>query len=597
MSELWRQLRRLWVYVRPDGWAFLIALIAGPLIAGLNLVQPWLMRVAIDEHIAVGALEGLTQVALLYLGAVLLAFGLEAGYTIGVAWAGQRTILRLRLALYRHALGLAQRFFDRRPSGVLLTRLTSDVEALGEALGAGVITIVIDALMVVGVLAAMFWMQPRLTAVLLLLAPLLLGLLEFMRRKMRALFLEIRDAQAAVNAYLAERVDGVEVIQLYSHEGAVGRAFERLNRRFRDANSRSNWYESSMFSVVDGFSSVSVALMLWYGAGLAGQLGLEGAAAVSPGLLVAFIDYIDRLFRPLRDASNKITVLQRAGAALTRIFELLDERDTVASGERPLPALRGYLSLRDVRFRYRDGAPPVLDGVDLELGPGEVVALVGATGSGKTTLTRLLDRSYDGYEGSITLDGRELREFRLSDLRHRVAAVRQDVQLFSETVLFNVGLGDPAVDAEAAERAAALVHADATVRRLGWEHVLRDRGADVSVGEGQLLTFARTMAHGPDLVILDEATASVDPLTEALIQDAIARILEQKTVLVIAHRLSTVARADRIAVMDRGRVVEQGTHAELLARGGRYAELVAAGSQALVGELPAKPASPAADAR
>ena len=279
--------------------------------------------------------------------------------------------------------------------------------------------------------------------------------------------------------------------------------------------------------------------------------------------------------------ATRFSIIQRAVAALIKITGLLAEDDRVTEGDQDLPHVAGHLVLQDVHFAYRKGAPEVLRGVNLEVRSGEVVAIVGATGSGKTTITRLLDRSYAGYTGSITLDGVQLSDLKLPALRRHVAAVRQDIQVFSEDIAFNVDLGDPAITAEQREEAATLVHADRFIQSLGWDHVLRERGADLSVGEGQLLTFARTMAHAPEVIILDEATASIDSVTEALIQDALARIFSRKTVIVIAHRLSTVQAADRICVMERGVIVEQGSHAELLARDGRYAALVAAGEGVL----------------
>lgn len=599
-SEL-RLIARLWPFLRPDAWILLLAVVLTPAIAALSLSQPLLLKEAIDGHLVPMQLEGLGAVSLQYLLTVIGAYIAEAGYSLALSYGGERAILRMRVALFKHALSLSQRFFDGQPAGRLLTRVTNDVEALGESIASGVISIVLDVLMIVGISGTMLYLDWRLCLLLVLLAPPLLGSIEWMRRRLKVLFVVVREAQADLNAFLAERVDGVSVVQLQGAQDHASRAFAARNLRFAEASKTANWYDAGMFAVVDGASRIFVAVVLWWGTGLAAgllsSLGVQVEAdPLTVGLLVAFMDYLDRLFRPLRELSGKVTILQRAATSLARLFWLLDTDDKVPEGAVEPGRLSGELELRDVRFRYRPDLPEVLKGVNLRVEAGQSVAVVGATGSGKTTLMRVLDRSYEGYQGSVLVDGVELATLRTSALRRQLVAVRQDVQVFAQSMGFNVDLGNPGISVEGRIAAARAANALPFIERLGWGHVLRDRGADLSVGQGQLLTFARALAHDPVLVILDEATASVDSLTESLVQAAIGELLVGRTVLIVAHRLSTVQRADRIAVMHEGRVVEFGSHAELMAEGGRYAALVQAGMSAMDGGHGSSSGEPAASA-
>lgn len=568
-------LPRLWSYAKPDAGYLVLALLCAPLSASMTLLQPYLLKHVVDDYITPGKLDGLQSFAAIYLASVLVGYVLDGVYGMALALAGQRLIRRLRAAIFDRLMGLPSAFYDRRPAGELMTRATSDVESLGETITAGVIGIVIDVLLIVGVLVAMLWLDWRLTLVLLAVGPPLVAIIEVCRRQLRKSFDKMREGLAAMNAFLAERIAGMEVVQLNQHQKPTAARFDSLNRPYTDAAVKSNVFDALLFATVDGVGSVCVALMLWYGT----SDWLQGA--VTAGLLVAMLEYLQRLFQPLRELSNKVAIIQRAASALEKIFWLLGLEDRIPGGEHAPDQVSGRLQVTDLRFAYKEGPPEedILKGVSFSVEPGQVVAVVGPTGCGKSTLARLLTRTYDGYRGEIRLDDVELREWTVPAVRKAIASVSQEIQIFPETAGFNVDLGNPEISEAQRAEAAALTHADKVVSRLpgGWEHLLRERGADLSVGEGQLVTFARTMAYDPAVVILDEATAAIDPVTERLVQEAIDRILERKTVIVVAHRLSTVQAADRILVMRAGRIVESGKHAELVALGGLYAEMVEAG--------------------
>ncbi len=561
-------LARLLPYMRYDLPLYVVAMIAAPVSTLLAVVQPWLLKRAIDDHITANDVEGVVALAWLYLVAVLIGFAAEAAYNLSLSYGAMRTISRVRRHVYRHTLSLARSYFDRVPTGRLLTRATSDIEALGETLTAGAITIVLDVLLVIGILIAMVSLDPWLTGVILLLSPVLAIIVDGIRRVLRRLYQEVRTNLATLNAYMAERITGLEVVQLYRDEERTLRDFDTRLHAYRDATIKTNVWDATLFAIVDGLSSITMALLLWYGSGA--MFGTEMATA---GLLAAFIEYVGRLFRPIREFSAKLAIIQRAAAALEKVFGLLDIEETIPYGEENLthePC--DSLELEDVRFAYGDG-PEVLKGISLRIEPGQVVALVGRTGSGKSTVGKLLRRTYHGYSGSIRLNGRELSEVDHATLQHFIGVVQQDVQLFPGSVRFNLTLGKPIADEELDE-ALDLCRARPVVDRLGGlDGRIRHKGANVSVGEGQLLSFARTLATQTPIVVLDEATASVDSLTEARIQHATDAILARRTVLVIAHRLSTIMDADEILVMDAGEVVERGTHAELMSAGGVYADL------------------------
>ena len=574
-------LLRLWDFIRVDRWYLLVAVLLSPLVAYLSLLQPYILKEVIDVASQGGEGTATMNLAMQYLLAAIGAYVLSVVYALIISWSGRRTLVRLRMFLYKRVLRLPQSFFDTRPAGMLLTRLTNDIEALGESISAGIVTILLDVLLIVGCLGMMFYLDVSLSILLLACSPALLWALEYLRRKLRHFYIEIRTATSQLNAYLAEQIDGVEIIQLFSAQERSKKHFESKNQRFREACNHSNIYDAVMFAVVDGMSSMFIALLLWYASGLLGQefplFALEEPRSL--GLMIAFIEYLNRLLEPIKQLSSKIAVLQRAVAALIKIFGLIDEAEPISEEGEQLTAADSSIEVRDLWFRYHQAGPDVLRGISFSVKAGEVVAIVGSSGSGKTTISRILDRSYIGYKGSIIFHGTELKDIAWSSLRDHVSSVRQDIQIFSQSIRFNVQLDNPKISEEMCTQAVEMTHCHHLIERLGWEHLLAEKGGDLSVGEGQLLTFARTMAHQPDIIILDEATASIDSITENLIQDAIGRILEEKTVIVIAHRLSTIQRADKIIVLEKGQIIEQGTHESLLALGGRYTDLVHAAQE------------------
>lgn len=683
-------------------WRFAAVAALLPVSAGLAALLPFLIKVAVDDHVlpavATGAIEPHRGplLALAGLAAAVVAAGYlaDALYVRILQHAGHRLLAALRETVYRRTLRLPRAYFDRNPIGSVLTRVTSDVEALGESLAGHAFSLVADLLKTAAFLGMMFWLSWEATLVLLVMLPALAFVMRFFQRRVRSSFLWARQALSQATGYLQECLAGVKTVQLYAAEAKVLAAFEGRNLRFYRAQNTSNFYDAILYSLVEGLTSLGLAVVLWYSAGAL----LAGVMTI--GVLIAFMEYIQRLFVPVRELAQQLAVLQRALAALDHIGGLLAEpldpaeprapdgepwepgrreppepvrRGPPAAGRsaradaprprpgdraehggtegRPAPApgkdrgrgppeRRGHgrggsrrgreddacgwrgkpeaprangagdsdarsagagagasvgvgagaaarfegLDFERVRFRYSRYAPDVLRGVDLRVRRGETVAIVGATGSGKSSIARLIARAYGGYEGSIRLNGDEIASFDADEIGRLVAVVHQDVFLFHGSIEFNITLGR--LDRAAAERAAREVRADEFVRDLpgGYGFEVAHGGANLSAGQAQLVSFARAVAADADLVVLDEATSSVDSMTEDLIETALARLYETRTVIAIAHRLSTIRRADRIVVLDAGEVAETGAHAELVRLGGAYARLL--GDRAADGALP-----------
>jgi ATP-binding cassette, subfamily B, multidrug efflux pump len=563
-----RIIRRLWGFVRPYRGIFWLALLLSPTQQLCNLVQPYLMKLGIDRYVQAGDAVGLRSLGLVFVAAIVgefLCYYWQQYLTMVVA---QRSLADLRVSLFARVQRFPMRFFDRNPVGRIVSRLTTDVDVLQEMFAAGVMTIVLDALSLLGIVGFMLWINWRLALMSLCLLPVMVLAIDYFRRMARRTYRMIRERVGRINGYLQEAISGMAAIQLACREARAYTEFERLNSDHRDANHLSNKLEAALFSFVEAVSTVSIAVMLFEGG------NLHSVRLVELGTIVAFYQYIQRFFVPIRDFSAKYAVMQSSMTAAERIFSILDLELEPVPETPQLPAVvRGEIVFDHVWFAYR-GEDWVLRDVSFRIAAGDHVAIVGATGSGKTTIIKLLDRLYDVARGRILVDGIDVRAWDPRALRGRIAVVLQDVFLFSGTVADNITLGRPDIRRAAVETAAAQVNADRFIRRLGgYDGHVRERGSNLSGGQRQLLAFARALAHDPTVLVLDEATSSVDAETEWLIQDALTKLLRGRTALVIAHRLSTIENADRILVMHKGELREQGTHGELLARSGIYARL------------------------
>lgn len=564
---------RFWPEVRLDRAWVVLGIAAVPLMSLAGLAQPYLVKVAIDGPIqsALHHVENprwsLPVVAALFLAAVVGEYGFRALQLYALQLAGYRALKRLRRRVFAHVLNQGAAFFDKRATGNLLTRTITDVEALGEVLTFGIVGIFGDVFDIVSILTAMVLLDVKLTLTSLLVAPFIALLVNFFRNRLRFHSTEIRRSMASASGFFQEALAGAKIIQLHGRQDATVQEYREQNYRYLRAYQISNWYDASLYAVMDGVAALCVALLIWYGGGRAVQ------GAVSVGLLVAFIQYIQRVFVPVRELSAKVATIERALAALERIYGLLDVDQRLPEGTHAPMTIDGSVEVRDLRFGY-DPTTAALQGVSLHVQPGEVVALVGPTGSGKSTLAKLLTRNYVAPAGTILLDGIPLEDWQLRSLRRAIGVVQQDVVLFSGTLRDNVALGRDLDDAKVL-RSLEDAQLGPLVHRLGGlDAVLAGSGANLSSGERQLLSIARILADDPPVVVLDEATASIDTETEQRVQVALDRVFAGRTCVVVAHRLSTIRKADRIVVLQRGQIAELGTHDQLLAQGGLYAHLV-----------------------
>ena len=580
-----RLMRRLLTYLRPYRGQVLLAVVAIIGHSALDLAPPYLTKVVIDRYIPVGDLAGLGSIAVLYLAALIASFLLEYLQTWTMQVIGQKIMFDLRMQIYRHLQRLDLRFYDRNPVGRLMTRITTDVDVLNELFTSGVVSVFGDVFTLIGIMAVLIWMDWRLALAAFSVLPLIAGITHWFRINARESYRTVRTWIARINAYLQERITGMATVQLYRREQRDFDTFDEIDRTHRDANVQSIFYYAVFYPAVELVGALAASLILWVGGA---RIVFDGSDPLTLGALVAFLQYSQRFFRPISDLSEKFNILQGAMASSERIFSLLDTSIAISSSAQ-LPTTNsqtepgskrgswngpGVIRFENVSFSYVEGEP-VLKNVSFEVRPGERIGIVGATGSGKTTIVSLLLRFYDVQAGRITVDGIDIRDLDLANLRSLFGLVLQDVQLFAGTIASNVRLGNDAISAEDVRRALDAVHAASFVDRLphGLNSVVAERGSTLSVGQKQLLSFARALAFDPRVLVLDEATSSVDTDTELLIRDALKVVMRGRTTIAIAHRLSTIQDMDRILVMHRGELRESGTHQELLALRGIYHRL------------------------
>lgn len=565
-----RLMKRLLQYIKPYRKYVLFAILLNIIAAALGPLRPYLTKIAVDDYIFNSNYNGLLIISLLLFASLILQSIIQYLLAYYTQLLGQKTIFDLRMQIFTHIQNLSLKFFDKTPIGRLVTRTTNDVESLNELFSSGIIMVFSDVFIIVWILAFMFFMDMPLTLVTLSVLPILFYGTFLFRRKVRDSYRDVRLHLARLNSYMQEHITGMTVVQIFNKQKDELKKFSQINSDYREANIKSIFYYAIFYPSVEFLSSIAIGLIIWYGGGEIMQNTL------TLGVLFAFIQYTEMFFRPIRDLSEKYNIMQTAMASSERIFKLLDNKAFVKNPDKPkkLEKVKGEIEFKDVWFAYND-EDYVLKNISFKINPGETVAIVGATGAGKTSIINLLSRFYDINKGSILIDGTDIRELDKRELRKNIAMVLQDVFLFSGTIESNISMWNDEIDKNRIIEAAKTVGADRFINKLPrqYNEAVKERGATLSVGQKQLISFARALAYNPQILILDEATSSVDTETEILIQQAIQKLLVGRTAIVIAHRLSTIQNADNIIVLHKGEIRETGTHQELLAKRGIYFKL------------------------
>lgn len=558
----WKTASKLFKYVRPYKPLLVLTIFLLLITALLEVAGPYLIKVAIDSYITPGKLDGLLYIVLLY-GAIILAeFLIRYFQQYMTEYLGQKIMYDMRMDIFNHVHKMEMSFFDKNPVGRILTRITTDVQALNEMLSSGIVTLFGDIFMIVGVMIVMISLNLKLSIVTFSVLILLAAATIIFRKKVRMSFKIIRTKISNMNSYIHEAINGINTVKLFNREGRNEEEFDEVNKSYLSEYLRTIFYYSVFFPVVSFISTLAVALIIWYGGGKVIQNFL------TVGILVAFIQYIEKFFNPISDLAEKFGILQEAVAASERIFSLLEQKPKITSVRNPvqIEKIKGDIRFDEVWFAYEEDNF-ILKNISFELESGQSVAIVGATGSGKTSIINILNRFYDIQKGNIYLDGIDIRQYELTDLRKHIGIVMQDVFLFSGTILDNIRLGNKEISLEQVIEAAKYVNAHKFIEKLPekYNQEVKERGLLLSVGQRQLIAFARALVFNPEiLLVLDEATSSIDSEIEALIQDALSRIMKSRTTIIIAHRLSTIKHADKIIVLSHGQIVESGSHKELL---------------------------------